>query len=362
MIFKLIFLPFILLFQFFRLHWAIFFGLALGVGYLGYQEYQTAELNFARASERIAQGAPDATPLSKWNATTDVDADGEVNVQGLYFPGLQSGSIDPFGPRRAFIMLADDLGREVKAVLVVHPNDLPQLQSELAQQGRGDRIPVTVNGAFSQSAEWADLIWTELFVMDVPRADDVVILEPYLGSRAAAINEEAENSLLVAIGIAVIAGFFALVAVAKLLFGGKSAATQSQRSAKAVHAAREAKTPSQKAPPTKAPTNKTLPNKTPPNNGAPAASPWGSFQPQPRAGGPAKPSPSKGMVKPQSEAQLKAKKKPRQSTKTSEEEPQPDFKSVFPGGGSSFRYKSADQIIRQSFGTFSAPKLSKHED
>jgi hypothetical protein len=32
---------------------------------------------------------------------------------------------------------------------------------------------------------------------------------------------------------------------------------------------------------------------------------------------------------------------------------EPVFKSVFPGGGSAFRYKTADQIVLQYFGTLS---------
>ncbi len=43
------------------------------------------------------------------------------------------------------------------------------------------------------------------------------------------------------------------------------------------------------------------------------------------------------------------------------ETPTPDFVSVFPGGGSGFRFKSADEIIRQSFGTLSTLKPANRD-
>jgi len=38
------------------------------------------------------------------------------------------------------------------------------------------------------------------------------------------------------------------------------------------------------------------------------------------------------------------------------------YKSVFPGGGSGFRFKTADQIIREAFGTLSTLKSAKRPD
>lgn len=339
MILKILLLPF-------RLNWTIYLVLALGAGYLANQEYQTYLANAVAAEFQVAGGPPDPSPLSKWNARTDVSANDEVNVEGVYFSALDQGSFDPLGFERGFILLADDQGREVKAVLVVRPDDIGLLERQLAAQGVGDRIPVTVNGTLNQSSEWAGLIWTELFVMDIPSSDELVVIEPFLGNRATSIHYDAERTIGTVIILGGLAGALVLLALANLRVGRKSSATQSQMSGREALVARQLKQPSQRSLP---------------SNGALETSPWGTFDAQ--AG--ATPPPTPANATPQSQANVQAKSQqtsvpPR--LQIAELEVQLPFTSVFPGGGSSFRFKSADEIISQSFGTLSTLKPLKRDD
>lgn len=336
MIFKLIFLPF-------RLNWLFTLAFALGLGYLAYLSFQTYVGNWNEARFQVREGAPDPTLLSKWSAATDVGTNNEVNVQGIYFTAIAQGSFDPVGMQRWFIPLADDRGREVKAVLVVREEDLVRLQRQLAAQGSGDRIPVTVNGTLNQSSNWEDLIWIELFGMDVPSSEDLVVIEPFIGARSNTIYDRAEQSFGMVVIFGALAALFGFVAVVKVLFalvrGRKSSATQSQMSGREAMAARQSKQPSRKSLP---------------KSDAPQASPWGGFEPQARAS-------TQALLPEKSKKTVPAKTQRKPEIRPSKEEipPQPAFKSVFPGGASGFRFKSSDEIIRQSFGSLSSARAYK---
>ena len=328
----------------FRLPWIVYIGLAAWVGYLAYQEYEIYRFNVFEAGYQASEGVPDPTPLSKWNSVSNVYSNDEVHVSGLYFRALPQGKFDPIGLERGFILLADDQGREVKAALVVRPDDLPRLQRQLEAQGDGERIAVNVNGTLSRSSDWLSSIETELRVMNLPGSPELVVIQPFLGDRADALHDAAEKTFGMVSVLGGLAGILAFLGVAKLLLSSnarsKSSEHQSQKSGQEVHEDRQDKQPMQKDLPT---------------GDAPTASPWGSFQPQPRDTG-AKTQPSR-MVKPQPPGQAKAK-----TTKPKREEvatipAEPAFKSVFPGGGSAFRFKTADQIIKQTFGARSGLKL-----
>jgi hypothetical protein len=338
MILKTLLLPF-------RLNWTIYLGLAIGAGYLANQDYQTYVSNTIAAEFEVADGPPDPSPLSKWDANNDASANGEVNVAGVYFTALATGSFDPLGSERGFVLLADDQGREVKAVLVVRPEDIALLERQLVAQGSGERIPVTVNGTLNRSGEWAGLIRTELFVMDVPSSDDLLVIEPFLGNRAVSIYDAAEKTIGTVIILGGLAGFLVLLALVKLLSGRRSTATQSQMSGREALAARQKNRPSQRSLP---------------SNGNDKTSPWGALDAQ--AATPP-PMPASTPSQPQPKVQANSQNKtatPR--LQIAELEVQPLFTSVFPGGGSSFRFKSADEIIRQSFGTLSTLKPLKRDD
>lgn len=332
----------------FRLPWVVYIALAAGAGYFAFQEYNTFQANVVRADAQIAQGIPPATPLSKWDRASDVGANDEVNVQGIYFAGLPTGTFTSVGLNYAFVLLADDQGREVKAVLVVRPDDLPALQRRLAQQDARERTPVTVNGTYTSNSFWYDAVRDELRAMNAPMARNIVIIEPFMTPRAEEIMTRAQDTIGAAVVLGALAGLLAFWGLIRLLVGvgRKSSATQSQKSARQVQAERQAKQPSQKARPT---------------GNAPEASPWGTFKPQTRPNGSPDPTSASRMVKPQSPNQPKPQTKSKAPPKDAPA-PQPEFESVFPGGGSGFRFKSADEIIRQSFGTLSSLQPIKRDD
>ncbi|MGJ8590428.1 MAG: hypothetical protein ACSHXW_20250 [Yoonia sp.] len=317
----------------FRLHWVIYFGFAFGVGYLAYQEYQTYLFNRLEAELQITDGPPDVIPLSKWSAADNAPYNDEVSIRGIYFAALDQGEFDPIGLKRQFILLADDQGREVKAALVVGPQDMAQLQRQLAAQGSGDRIVVTVNGSLSTNSEWERMIGTELVVMNVPRAQDLVIIEPFIGDRAVAITDRAEKTSGTVEVFGALAGLLALFGAVKFLSGGTRDRVKTPSKVNA-NAQRKQK-----------------PVQTPP----PEASPWGKFQPIT--------TPPDAQPKSATKAQkpARASQKPRTAAQTDALPPLPAFKSVFAGGGDSFRFKSADQIILQSFGTLSTLTARKHD-
>ena len=327
---KLLLLPFRVVYHslrlVFRLHWVIYLGLAFGAAYFASLEYQAYLSKRIMADVQIADGPPDAILLSNWNAVDAAAHNGEVTVQGIYFAALGQGEFRPLGLTRNFILLADDLGREVKAVLVALPEDMPRLQRQLAAQGKGDRIAVTVNGDLNTNSDWAGLIAAQLQGMNVPAAEELVIVEPFIGNRTMAIIQRTERVFETAIVLASLAGLFALLCLIRLLFGGRR---EVAKAAKPTHVtARGAKHLHEKPKPV----------------GMPETSPWGTFQPT-------APQPATAE---QSKAATKAQKPdPARASQKDEPPPLPEFKSVFPGGGSGFRFKTADEIIRQSFGTLS---------
>lgn len=327
----------------FRLPWFVYAAAAVWIGTLVYAEYEDYLFERLEADIQIREGLPTPAPLSTWNDSTATDY-GELNVQALYFTALPQASFHPMGLERVFIALADELGREVKAVLVVRPSELPDLRRRLASQGSGDRIDVTVNGTLNRDGVWREMIRRQIDVMNLPASDDLVVIEPFLGSRRDAINDTALESRNVAIGLVILAALFALCAVAKMMSGMSSVRPKATQ--------RRVATQTVKTPVQKTSTQKALPTGSPP----PASSPWATFQEdkfqeaafaqqQPKAALTKKPKPS-------------TPKPPEPTTLTAEQR----FVSVFPGGGSSFRFKTADQIIRQSFGTLSSLKSAKHDD
>ncbi len=329
----------------FRLPWFVYAGLAAWAGYTAYQEYENYRFNVFEAGYQISEGVPDPTPLSKWNAASDVHGNDEVHVSGLYFEALPSGAFEAVSVRRSFILLADDQGREVKAALVVDPDDLLRLQRMLEAQGNSDRIAVNVNGTVNRSTSWANEIDTELSRLNIPGAPDLVVIEPFIESRADALRENAEDSFANVTVFGVLAGLLGFLGVGRFLSGRgarlAASAHQSQKSGREVQAEKQAAQAAQ---------NVGLPDQ------APEASPWGTFQPQARET--ETPDKSTRMVKPQTPAQAKASRaKPkREADVVTPTEPQ--YKSVFPGGGSAFRFKTADQIIKQTFGARSGLKSS----
>jgi hypothetical protein len=86
---------------------------------------------------------------------------------------------------------ADDQGREVKAVLWYGRRYCTGATTG-GWGGSGERILLR-SSTLNRSGEWAGLIWTELFVMDVPSSDDSVVIEPFLEIAPMSIYDAAER-------------------------------------------------------------------------------------------------------------------------------------------------------------------------
>jgi hypothetical protein len=320
----------------FRLNCMIYLSLALGAGYFASQEYQSYSANIVNAKFHMAEGPPDPVPLSKWNASFDIFANGEVNLEGVYLPSLEQGRFDLFGVKWGFILLADEKVGGVSAVLVVRSNYIGLIERQLVVQGSGERIPVTVNGTLNQSSEFADLIWRELSVMDITISDNLVVIEPFIGNRAELIYSAAEESINSVIIFGFLACFLVLLALVKFRIKRKSSAKPSQVFFREALAAGQEDPRSQRSAP---------------SNGLSVTSPWEISEQQ------AGPLPSIVNNRFKSQNILTP-----ACLHITELEAQPSFVSVFPGGGSSFRFKSADEIILQSFGTLSTLKPLKPYD
>lgn len=297
----------------FRLPWFVYIACAAGLGYLAYTEYETYLNTLEGAYDQALSQPPATVPLSQFDGRTDTGLNDEINVSGLYFSALPNGTIAPSGLERSFLLLADDRGREVAAALVGSASDLPGFRAMLTAQGNGDRFAVTVNGTLSRNQEWARLIDAQVAALGLPTSDTIVIIEPFVGDRFTAIVDETDDDYALVLFLAGLAGLIGLVGLGKLALSAKGTDTP-----------QPAPRPAPVAPPASPQT-------------MPAASPWGGTTT------PSRPSPAKQQPK----------RAPRKPDADPTPPSVPEFVSVFPGGGSGFRFKSADEIIRQSFGTVS---------
>ena len=346
---KIIFFPLFLVFWLFRLPWIIYLAAAAGVGYFAYYAYEDYRFNLFEAEFHVAAGVPDATPLSTWNRQDDVTVNGEVNVNALYFSGLTNGTFDPIGLEQGYILLADERGREIKAALVTRPDDLAAVERLLANQGEGDTFAVTVNGMLIRNRDWAGALDRELDRLSIPRATNFVLIEPILGDREAYIHKRAADSIGAPLVLGALAGLLAFYGLIRFLFGfGRGRKTSSAQAKNRARAARRSSQPSQ--------------NERPPKQ-APEASPWGSFKPIDANNPPPVPTSVSPQAWPKPAGPTKQTAKPSTvATPDPDIQLEPEFVSVFPGGGSGFKFKTADQIIRQTFGTLSSLSTSKPQD
>ena len=320
----------------FRLNWMIYLSLALGAGYVANQDYYSYSANIINAKFQIVEGPSDPIPLSKWNISYDIFNNGEVNITGVYLPFLGQDRFDLFWVKWGFISWADEKVGEVSAVPVARPDNIGLIRRQLVAQGSGERILVTANGTLNQSSEWTDVIRKELSVKDILISDDLVVIEPFIGKRAKLIFGAAEKTISTVIIFGGLAGFLVLLSLLKFWTKRKLWVKKSQAKF------REALAAGQKNPRSQ---------RSAPSNGLIVTSPWVTSEEQ------------AGPPPPIANTQVKS-----QNIITplclhiAELEVQPPFTSVFLGGGSSFRFKSADEIILEAFGTISTLKPLKPND
>lgn len=323
----------------FRLPWALYLALAVGAAYLAYGEYQTHLFKTFEAEFQSAANPPPPKPLSRWNPARDVASGDEVHIQAIYFSALETGTFDAFGGERGYLLLVDDLGREIGAALVVRPSEMPQLQQQLQAQGGGERALVTINGTRIYNSDWTREIYAELARMDLPSSADIEIIEPFLGDRATYLARRAEQTLKPVLILAGLAALLAVYGIVRLL-----AARSGARQRNALHHATQAKL---------AQRDKTYSDTAHSHTAMPDPEPWAVSEPQA-----AKASPW-GTFTPIDGIDTGD---PAPLTVPHDGPPPAAFKSVFPGGGSGFRFKSADEIILGTFGGLSAQRAAKRRE
>ncbi|MBU2992072.1 hypothetical protein Q4555_16200 [Octadecabacter sp. 1_MG-2023] len=316
----------------FKLPWVVYIALAIWVGSLAYSEYENYLFARLEAEIQSSNDAPTATLLSDWTPQ-DVTSYGEVHIEGLYFSDLPIGQMEVDGNAYSFVLLADDQGEGVKAVLVVEPDALLRLERYLAAQTTGNNISVAINGQLSRNQTWAADVDAGLARMGVPRAAGILVIEPFMGDRRGSIFARADDAMATTATLAGIAAILALIGGLRLFFGKTDAVK---------HHAAQVKNRKRATTQAQQPNHKPLPTSKPAE-----ASPWGTFKPQDNPMKPAKaPQPNPKATKPD-DVVIPA---------------EPAFESVFPGGGSGFRIKTADEIIRQSFGTLSTLSGAKRDN
>lgn len=321
----------------FKLPWFLYLIVAGIIGLSALTTLDTYRIERNLNEVQIAAGAPPSVPLSTWNPQSDVSSYGEVLVEGLYFDELPVGDFSVMGSERRFIVLPDEVGKEVKAVLVVRSSDYYALRRYLVDQNSGENYEVTVGGELNTSTVWAGQINLALNDLAVPRSENLLVIEPFIGDRVRFLSGRADSTRDTSEILATLAALFAAYAgVRFLMTRGRSRRKAAPRRTRAERRTREAQS--------------THPSPT----AKPNPSPWGTSQPRPSqiTDETTKNGPIKGAKKtgPLIDGLLSESEIPLE----------PKFKSVFPGGGSAFRFKSSDEIIRQYFGTLAI--LNKVKD
>ena len=307
------------LFAFFA---AIFAPLTLEF-YDGYQRDQE------RVEEALMFGPPDAVQLSQFSRRYTGEPFGEVRIEGTLRADLGINSVTFSETVYNYVLLDDKGGGPLIAIMVRSADADAALTSLVNAADRDGRLTVQGFLAPNRVGEVSRRLAQQQGI-----SRELFVVEPFFGDRTAALNGKVEDSQLtffITLGITV---FFAFMAVWRFRRWRKRRVAKRQ-----ARGPQSAPAPQmQSAPPQRA-----------------ASSPWGSFEggignarPQAAAPKPAAPVQAKPAAKLTPKKQPKKQPKQRKPSNTPA---QPAFESVFPGGASSFRFKSADEIIRQKFGT-----------
>lgn len=284
--------------------------IAVGLGSLVLGQYQTFQARLSAAEIAILEGPPEVRPVAAINRRLLQDPLQEMRVQGRIRADLGIGQLEGSVTKSYIVLEGWDQTGPLLAVMFVGAQAqgaLPDLVATSDGQGR------VIASGFRRTLDWSE-VSGQLRLKGIRR--EVLLMEAMIGDRATALRTRASRDLpflYVISGLAVLSGLTAV-----FRFG-------TWRSRRAMRSTRPHATPAQVAP-------------QPAVAQAPT-SPWttgtitraATFEDPP------------GDPIPQT----------------------PPFESVFPGGGSGFRFKSADEIIRDTFGSVSTldrPKDAKPDD
>jgi len=274
----------------------------------------------------LAVGPPAAIPVSSFRGPGVTPLD-EVHLSGVIRADLGINEISGDTTSRSFVVIGPQNDGGPLVALITSTTRFERMLNGLLSNA-GSNGSVTVQG-----------VLTTVGSSDVRAAlarqgegSRVYLVEPFVNGREAALQGKAQDSMII---LAISAGFTLVTALAALF---KFRAWRRRRARR-----KAARRPVAPAMPT------TMPATSP--AAAPAGatmSPWGAPAPENNV--------SAATENPQHPPQAPVLALELYDEDPVDIPPEPEFKSVFPGGGSSFRFKSTDQIIRQSFGTFRTRK------
>ncbi|WP_375282335.1 hypothetical protein [Pseudooctadecabacter sp.] len=298
------------------LPWWAYALIALGLGNLALDQHASYQSRVRAAERAILAGPPPARTTTAMDTRLRSDPFQEMQVTGNIRADLGLGQIEGAVPKSYIVLDAPERTGPVVAVMFVgtaKQAGLPDLVAASNDVGR-----VTASG-FRRTLDWST-VSGQLRLQGVRR--EVVLMEAIVGDRAAALRGKAQADLpfiYVIGGLAALSGFVAYLRYSK--WRGRRAAKRPRAAPTQVPQPAAAATPPG-------------PASSPPRPAAvPQASPWATGTR----------TTSTTFADPPEDP----------------ESPLPEFESVFPGGGSGFRFKSADEIIRQSFGTVSTLDRAK---
>lgn len=337
-------------FLFSFLPWWVFALFAVTIGTVAYQFYEDALFEEAEAEYALQLGPPDLTALRNYDPNRSVGPLNEVHLDGRLRADLGILNITFGETQYSFVLLDDTDAGPLVAILETTEKSVDMITNLVNNADATGQVAVNGFLAPSRVGEISRLLAVRGY-----SNRPLIVMEPYFGARAAVINDKTAEAWFI---VYVFAGLTALVA----LFS----AWRFRRWRKRRAARRFDRRPA-------------APKSAPQPAQAASSSPWDTFNPVDDNMAPAARKP--GLVQPQSiEEQRRAQKQPSsviganrtakpnaqaaRKTKTDDAPiPAPEFESVFPGGGSGFRFKTADEIIRQSFGTLSTlTKVNRAED
>lgn len=292
------------------LPWWAYLAASLFLGGTAFTVWQETEIRAADAEAEILGGPPTPLKVGDYFGYAQNSPFEEVRLAGVIRADLGVGQVEGTVPKTYVVLDSADRDGPLVAVMFVGSDDQEGLNALISEANENGFV---IAGGFARRLDWAD-VSGQLRVKGVRR--EVLLIEAMVNDRATELRDKAQKDLPV---VFVMAG---LAAAAALMAYLRFAKWRKRRGAYALR-------------PTPAPVQASA--NPPALPAAQTGSPWGASAPPPSPSRPPAPPKRREPDPAEEQAAVEA----------------PAFESVFPGGGSGFRFKTADEIIRETFGTVS---------
>lgn len=302
------------------LPWWAYAAIAVALGSATFNLWNGHQASVLAAERAVLAGPPPVQKLDDLDARLRTETFAEMHVAGLVRADLGVGRLDGATPKTFIVLDGANASGPVLAVLFVGTDNQAGLSDLIAT---ADPSGLVVASGFRRTLDRAEVAG-QLRIKGIRR--EVVLMEAMVGNRADVLRARGGRDLPFVILVGGLAALSAFVAYWR--YPGR-AGRPSRQGRRAVPA-----TP----PPPQAPKDAV--------SQSPRYEPWG-----------AKPAPSRASA-----ATGTAAKASRRPQADAAPPVLPEFKSVFPGGAGQFRFKTADQIIRETFGTVTTLGSPKSKD